>query len=310
MIWFSILIVLVCFLVFERGSNYLVEGLGALSNRLSISEAVMGASIAAMGSSMPEFSSSFFSVMEGHPPVGLGTIIGSAIFNITMIIGGAGLLGKCIIEKRVFYRDGLFYLFTVIVAIIGVWDGVLNRFEAIIWTAIFIFYMVWLIFDAKKGKPVPYESLKQLSLRRSVTYVVLSLIAIAIAARYLVIHIVAISSELHISEAIISLVVVAAGTSIPDLFTSLQAARKGMGSLAVSNAIGSNIFDILACLGIPLSLRASTTVNIALKSSIIALLVSVIVALILLRFRWSITKKEAIILLAIYALYIAFILFF
>ncbi len=147
----SFTIILACLLVFERASNYLVEGLGAISQNFDISEAVLGASIAAMGSSAPEFGSSAFSVAQGHPTIGLGTIIGSAIFNVTVIVGGAAIFGKYMIEKRVLYRDGLFYLFTVLVAILGVMDGELSQIEAISWTVIFLGYLGWLIHDARKG---------------------------------------------------------------------------------------------------------------------------------------------------------------
>ncbi len=302
--WFPLLVILICFIVFERASNYLVEGLGAISQKFGISEAVLGASIAAMGSSAPEFGSSVFSVVEGYPTIGLGTIVGSAIFNVTVIIGGVGLFGKYVIEKRVFYRDGLFYLFTVFVAFVSVYDGVLSRYEAIFWVLTFIFYMFWLFHDAKKGKLVPKESFSQMSFPKAVLYISVSILAIAIAARYLVTSTAEFSARMGISEAAISLIVIAAGTSVPDFFTSLQAARKGMGSLAVSNALGSNIFDILAAIGIPFSFRGSTEVGIVVDSSIVALFLSVIVLLALLRRGWSITKKEAVILLVIYAVFV------
>ncbi|KXB06116.1 hypothetical protein AKJ53_01275 [candidate division MSBL1 archaeon SCGC-AAA382F02] len=306
--WFSIAVIIICLVVFERASNYLIEGLGALSHHFDISEAVLGASIAAMGSSAPEFGSSVFSVIEGHPTIGLGTIVGSAIFNITVIIGGAGLLGKCAIEKRVFYRDGFFYLFTVIVAMIGVWDGTVSRFEALIWSMLFITYLAWLIYDAKKGKPVPKESFTPLPLSRSIIYIGLGILAIGVAAHYLVIHVAQISAASGVSKATFSLVIIAAGTSIPDLFVSLQAARKGMSSLAISNALGSNIFDILAGLGIPLSLRTTTEIEARISTSLIVLLASVGLILAMMRFRWSISKKEAGLLLVVYGVYLVFIL--
>ncbi|KXA89393.1 hypothetical protein AKJ62_03240 [candidate division MSBL1 archaeon SCGC-AAA259D14] len=308
---FSLIVIVICFAVFERGSNYLIEGLGSISDRFGISEAVLGASIAAMGSSAPEFASSVFSVAKGHPTIGLGTIFGSAIFNVTVIIGGAGILAKCTIERRVLYRDGLFYLCTVIIAILSVWDGVLSRFEAVSWTIIFFAYFVWLVYDARRGKKVPRESFEYISFRKAIAFLIFGLLAIGLGAHYLVIHVAKISTELGISEAIPSLVLVAIGTSVPDLFVSLKASSKGMGSMAVSNALGSNIFDILAGLGIPFSFPVvNREIVTEIDSSIIILLVSVILALALIRYKWTIAKREGAILVGAYCAYIAFILIF
>lgn len=305
--WTSLLIILACLAVFERASNYLVEGLGAISQHYDISEAVLGASIAAMGSSAPEFGSSVFSVVQGHPTIGLGTIVGSAIFNVTVIVGAGAIFGKYAIEKRVFYRDGLFYLLTVGIAIVGVWDGSLNRFEAIIWALVFFVYLAVLVKDARTGKAVPKETFEHLPRWRAIVYVIVGALAIAVAARFLVDQVAAFAGGREM-EAAFSLVVIAIGTSIPDLFTSLQASRKGMGSMAVSNALGSNVFDILAALGIPLSFEVETEIETLVTSSLAALLASVALALGILRFDWSVSRKEGVILIGAYGAFLCFIL--
>lgn len=302
--WFHLLVILICILVFERASNYLIDGLGAVSQHFGMSEAVLGASIAAMGSSAPEFGSSAFSVIQGETTIGLGTIVGSAIFNVTVIIGGAALFGKCAIEKRIFYRDGLFYLFTVLIAVLSISDGELARLEAIIWTALFLVYLAWLVHDAKIGKPVPKESFSHLPIRKAAVYISIGLIAIAIAARFLISSVAGIFPEAE-TQATFSLLIIAIGTSVPDLFVSLQAGRKGMGSMAVSNALGSNIFDILACLGIPFSFRVGgTEVEPIIGSSLIALLGTIVLALVVLRTNWSVSRKEGGLLLGAYGAYI------
>jgi len=303
-IWVSAAIILVSLVVLERGADYLVEGLVSLSERFSISEAVIGASVAAMGSSTPEFGASAFSVIENEPTIGFGTIVGSAIFNITVIIGGAALFGKVAVDEKVVYRDGLFYFFTVVVALVGVRDGALTRLEAISWSGLFVVYLGWLVYDARRGEPVPKESFDPLSPVRATVYVVGGLVATAVAARYLVVHVETVSVELGISTALFSLVAVAAGTSVPDLFTSVQSARKGMGSLAVANAVGSNIFDILGALGIPFAFRAVTEVEASLNLSVVALLASVVLALVVVRVGWSLTKRKGYLLLAAYAAYL------
>lgn len=304
----SLAVILISLVVLERGADYLVQGLGSFSQRFSLSEAVVGASIAAIGSSMPEFGSAVFSVVENHPTIGFGTIVGSAIFNITVIIGGSALFGRVLIDRKVVYRDGLFYLFTVLVAIAGTWDGVLTRLEAITWSALFLVYLAWLVYDARRGEPVPRESFESLSTLRAAVYVAGGLFAVSVAARYLIIHVASISQTVGVSKAVFSLVVIAAGTSVPDFFTSIQGARKGLGSLAVANAVGSNIFDILGALGIPFAFRSSTTVTDSLDASILVLLVAVVIALGAVRWGWSLTRKKGVLLLAVYAGYLAFLL--
>jgi cation:H+ antiporter len=306
--WLSVAIILVSLVALERGANYLVEGLGALSERFSISEAVVGASVAAVGSSMPEFGAAVFSVVEGHPTIGFGTIIGSAIFNVTVIVGGSALFGKIAIDHRVVRRDGLFYGLTVLVAIAATWDGQLTRLEAVGWVLLFLVYLGWLLYDARVGEPVPVESALDHTLRRSVGYTVGGLVVVGIAARYLIVHVAAVSAELGVSKAIFSLVVIAIGTSIPDLVTSLQAARYGLGSLAVANALGSNIFDILGALGIPFSFRAVTPIEASLDLSILMLLVAVVAAVGLLRWRWSLSRLEGGLLAGVYGVYLVVLL--
>lgn len=307
-LWVSAAIIIVSLVVLERGAEYLVEGLGSLSDRFGISEAVVGASIAAVGSSMPEFGSAVFSVVENEPTIGFGTIVGSAIFNITVIIGGSALFGKVVIDRKVIYRDGLFYLFTVLVALFGIRDGVLTRPEAVAWALLFGVYLAWLVYDARRGEPVPNESFEDISTRLSAVYVIGGLVATAVAARYLVVHVESLSVELGVSTAVFSLVAVAAGTSVPDLFTSLRSAQKGMGSLAVANAVGSNIFDILGGLGVPFAFRAATSVEESLNLSALALFGSVVLALVVVRWGFSLTRRKGYVLLGAYAAYLAVLL--
>lgn len=306
--WYSLLIIIICFIVFERASHYLVEGLGSVSQHFEISEAVLGATIAAMGSSAPEFASSAFSVVENHPTIGIGTIVGSAIFNITIIVGGSALLGKYLIEKRVFYRDGLFYLLTVGMTILGIWDGYISRIEAILWVILFIVYLTWLIYDAKIGCPIPKEQFEKTTKKKAIAYIVISLIVIVITARFLILQVATLTEAWGISESIFSLLIVAAGTSVPDFFTSIQAAKKKMGSMAVSNALGSNIFDILASIGIPFSFRATTSVAAGISISLIGLIASVGLALGLMRYRWNVTRKDGLLLIGAYATYVVLII--
>jgi len=281
-----------------------VSGLGSLAKRFNVPESVVGASVAAMVSSAPEMGTSIFSVVEGHPDIGIGTIIGSAIFNISLLIALSFWVRKCVLDEKVLKRDGAYYLFVVIVTIVTIMDGVLTQWEALTWFLLYVVYFIWLFRDAITGKFVPKEEFEYVPTKKAVFYTGIGIGGIALTADVMVRSTVHITNSLGISEALFSLIIIAIATSIPDLFVSVEAARNGMGSLAVSNAVGSNIFDILAGIGLPFSFVAATSVYGNIGLSAIYLLVSVFVFLGVITFRKSLGKKEACVLAAVYLSYL------
>ena len=281
-----------------------MSGLGSLAKRFNVPESVVGASVAAMVSSAPEMGTSIFSVVEGHPDIGIGTIIGSAIFNISLLIALSFWVRKCVLDEKVLKRDGAYYLFVVIVTIVTIMDGVLTQWEALTWFLLYVVYFIWLFRDAITGKFVPKEEFEYVPTKKAVFYTGIGIGGIALTADIMVRSTVHITNSLGISEALFSLIIIAIATSIPDLFVSVEAARNGMGSLAVSNAVGSNIFDILAGIGLPFSFVAATSVYGNIGLSAIYLLVSVFVFLGVITFRKSLGKKEACVLAAVYLSYL------
>jgi cation:H+ antiporter len=304
----SIAFLVMSFILLNYSTDYFVRGLGVLSKRFEIPGSIVGATIAAMGSSAPEFGTSVFSVVEAHPTIGLGTIIGSAIFNITLLIAISVWIRKCSVSRDVLHRDGLFYLIAVLITVISMSDGKISRYEAVSWTCVYAVYLAWLIWDAKRKKEEYRGDMEIPSNKKGAVYLVGGLLFIILAAGLLVRSTITITELMDIPESIFSLVIIAIGTSIPDLFVSIHAARNGMGSLAISNAIGSNTFDMLACLGIPLSFRAETMVVGDIGISMPYLLGSFLIFLLLVRIGWQLNKKDACILFAVYVAYIAIIL--
>lgn len=302
------LVVLVAIVALERGANYLVDGLGWLVRRYDLSEAVAGASVAAMGSSMPEFGSAVAAVANNEPEIGFGVIVGSAVFNVTVVIGGAALFGALAVQREVLYRDGLFYLLTVCIAIAGIYDGTLTRLESALWAVSFLGYFLLLVRDARRDEAVPHEPVAEPDGPRAAAYVLGGLATLAVASHYLVIHVERLAGGVGVSAGVVSLLLVAVGTSVPDLFTSLQAARQGMGSLAISNALGSNVFDILAAIGIPYAFRASTDITTNIDVAATFLLGSVVLVLVLQRYGWEISRRDGVVLLAFYAVYLGYLL--
>jgi cation:H+ antiporter len=242
--------------------------------------------------------------VEGHPDIGLGTIVGSAIFNISLLIAFSLWVRKCVLDEKVLKRDGACYLFVVIVTILTIMDGVLTRWEALTWFLLYLLYFIWLLRDAINGKFVPKEEFKYVSTKKAVFYTCIGIIGIALSAEIMVKSAVYVTDALGLSESLFSLIIIAIATSIPDLFVSVEAAKKGMGSLAVSNAVGSNIFDILAGIGLPFSFVAVTSIHGNIGLSAFYLLLSVFVFLILILFRKRLGKKEACVLAAVYVSYL------
>lgn len=300
----AVLVLIACFVAFFYLTRLFVSGLGSLAKRFNVPESVVGASVAAMVSSAPEMGTSIFSVVEGHPDIGIGTIIGSAIFNISLLIALSFWVRKCVLDEKVLKRDGAYYLFVVIVTIVMIMDGVLTQLEALTWFLLYVVYFIWLFRDAITGKFVPKEEFKYVPTKKAVFYTGIGIGGIALTADIMVRSTVHITNSLGISEALFSLIIIAIATSIPDLFVSVEAARKGMGSLAVSNAVGSNIFDILVGIGLPFSFVAATPVYGNIGLSAIYLLVSVFVFLGVIIFRKSLGKKEACVLAAVYLSYL------
>ncbi len=208
------------------------------------------------------------------------------------------------LDEKVLKRDGAYYLFVVIVTIVTIMDGVLTQWEALTWFLLYVVYFIWLFRDAITGKFVPKEEFEYVPTKKAVFYTGIGIGGIALTADVMVRSTVHITNSLGISEALFSLIIIAIATSIPDLFVSVEAARNGMGSLAVSNAVGSNIFDILAGIGLPFSFVAATSVYGNIGLSAIYLLVSVFVFLGVITFRKSLGKKEACVLAAVYLSYL------
>lgn len=299
-----------CFIAFFYLTNLFVSGLGSLAKRFNVPESVVGASVAAIVSSAPEMGASVFSVVEGHPDIGIGTIVGSAIFNITLLIAFSLWVRKCVLDEKVLKRDGAYYLFVVIVTIVTIMDGVLTRWEALIWFLLYVIYFIWLFKDAINGKFVPKEEFKYVPTKKAVFYTGIGIVGIALSAYIMVKSTIYVTSTLGLSESLFSLIIIAIATSIPDLFVSVQASRKGMGSLAVSNAVGSNIFDILAGIGLPFSFVAVTHIHGSIELSAFYLLLSVLVFLGVIVLRKSLGKKEACVLAAVYISYLFIVILF
>ncbi len=271
MIALSILALLACFVLLARVVDlFFISSLDKISKDLRLSSDAAGATLMAVGSSAPELFVALFAVLKpgDHQVIGIGSIVGSAIFNLLVIVGVVALVKKAKLTWQPMIRDLAFYTIAVVLLVYFIWDGVFTLNEAIIFLGIYVLYVIAVIYWRKilpyndmeysvKVKEVhgehnkitkPIDQFLQFIFPSPKHYYLNFLFSILLIAAlsYVLVEVAVFSAHiLNIPEAIIALTVLAVGTSIPDLFSSIIVARQGRGDMAVSNAIGSNIFDIL-----------------------------------------------------------------
>ncbi len=343
-LFFIILITLVLFyLLAIVCDEFFVPAIDVLSEKLKLPSDVAGATLLAAGSSAPELFASIiaiFGLAGASADIGSGTIVGSAIFNILVIIGVSALFKAVVLQWKPVIRDLTFYVLTILLLLFVFQDGSITIIEAgsfIVLYATYIYatlnWKKWFDYeDVKKSEDFEAISPKGFTLivRRSIGYVIpdvkkkpnqylatffLSIIAIAVASYFLVEQLIHAADILSINPTFLALTVLAAGTSLPDLIGSIIVAKQGRGDMAVANAVGSNIFDILFGLGVPWfayllinggNIKVS---NENLISSILLLLATVIAIVVLLIIRkWKIGNRSGFLLIALYVAYVIYII--
>lgn len=341
----AISILLICFYVLAvLTEEFFVSSIDIIAKRLKMSSDAAGATLLAIGSSAPEFFTSLFAVLgtvgTGRADIGAGTIVGSAIFNILVIIGASAMFKSVKLQWKPVIRDLSFYIITILLLLWSFSDGKIVLFEAVTFVlayAIYVFIVVnwkkWLNYrdqgeDIETTPDEPKNALHSIT-NKLISYVVpnpsekpklyiatfiLSIAGIALISWVLVEQIIVLAGALNINATFLALTVLAAGTSIPDLIGSIVVAKQGRGDMSVSNAVGSNIFDILFGLGFPWLLALIIVPgHIAvgkenLNSSVLLLFATVVSILFLLIIRnWKIGHKSGIILITLYIAYCVYI---
>lgn len=308
-----------------------------------MSHDMAGATLMAVGSSAPELFVALIAVFRSdgaHIDIGIGTIVGSALFNILVIIGASSLVRKAVLVWQPVIRDILFYLISLIALYLVFRDGNISFFDATFLISIYIFYLYavskWrTLFNFQELDMIEEEEVVEGGSEKSSSIskiflpfdiileklfpsdryyfmnFLLSIGLIALLSWGLVDSAIEISRRLDVPEVIIAMTVLAVGTSIPDLMSSIIVARQGRGGMAVSNAIGSNIFDILIGLGLPWALavmirnqniQAETT---GFEFSLTLLFLSVVaIFLILVLQKWRLGKMAGLFLISLYLIYL------
>lgn len=237
-------------------ADIFVDGASDTAKYFNIPSLLIGIVIIGFGTSMPEIVVSFISGIEKTPGIAIGNAYGSNIANIALILGTTALISPVIVNKSILKKELPILTFVTLVSLFLILDKNISRVDSIILLFLFLGFMSYLIFDGLKASQniKENESLKKekenISILKAILFVLIGLVLLVVSSKILVWGAVKIAASLGVSELVIGLTVVAVGTSLPELASSIVSARKNEHDLTFGNIIGSNIFNTLACVGI------------------------------------------------------------
>ncbi|WP_455682272.1 calcium/sodium antiporter [Thomasclavelia sp.] len=242
------------FILLIKGADIFVEGASKLAAKLNIPPIVIGLTIIAFGTSAPEAAISITSAMSGNVDLAVGNVIGSNIMNVLLILGISGCIARLKVNNNTYrYEIPFVMAITLILLVLGKFGGSVDRLDGMILWALFLLFLFYLYRLVKKGEDVPIDEVEKLdekdTLFRLGLMIILGIAAIVIGSNMTINSATYIAKEIGISQRLIGLTIIAFGTSLPELVTSMTAAWKGKSDLAIGNIIGSNIFNILFVLG-------------------------------------------------------------
>ena len=303
----QIVLLVVGFAMLVKGADWFVDGAAGIAVKFGIPQLVVGLTIVAMGTSAPEAAVSITGAMNGAADIAVGNVLGSNILNIFIILGLTGFITNVAIQKSTLMMEMPFMMvITVIFAVLGLNDGNVGFSDGIILWALFLVYLGYLFVLAKKGNQ---EEEKQES-RPLWKLILLGIIGgaiVVLGADITVDAATAIAKAVGLSERFIGLTIVALGTSLPELVTSVTAAKKGNSDIAIGNIVGSNIFNILFVIGtssliVPVIYEATFLVD-----AIVALAAGVVLWIATIR-KKMLTRPWAITMLIGYVIYLVYLL--
>lgn len=242
-------------LLLIAGGNYLVKGGVAVAKRFKVPTLIIGMTIVAFGTSSPEFIVSLQSALQGHPEMSIGNVVGSNIANIGLILGVTALILPMSVNRTSVKIDVPFLILCSLLFYILAEDSVISRGEGLIFITLLILFTLLSIYKGKKENPVEEpvkedtKKEKELNMISAIIMIVASCAALTVGANLLIDSAVSIAKDFGVSERVISVTLVAFGTSIPELATSIMAAIRKENDIAIGNVVGSNIFNILFVIG-------------------------------------------------------------
>lgn len=307
----AIIGVIIGFVLLVKGADFFVEGSGSVAKKFNIPVFIIGMTIVAMGTSAPECAVSISASLRGINGMAISNVIGSNIFNLLVVCGVCALFQPLVIKKETLKKEFPFsVLVAVIIGVMGLAGMMVGHMDGIILVVIFALFLYWMVRSAKKsmqaGEDVEAEEIRDLPIWKCLVFIGGGLVAIVIGGQMVVNCSETIARGFGLSETLIGLTICSIGTSLPELVTSVVAARKNQAGMALGNVIGSNIFNILLVGGLA-SAISPIVVNM---NNLIDIVILVAVSLYIMILVWRkqlLTRAGGVSMLAIYAAYMVYI---
>ena len=307
----SAVILVIGFVLLIKGADYFVEGSSSVAKKFKVPSLIIGMTIVAMGTSLPELAVSVTAAIAGNNTLAVSNVAGSNIFNLMVVCGACALFAPLAIEKNTLMKEFPFSILCAgLLVVMGYLGMSLDRVDGVILLVIFAVYLFWMIQSAKKARTsgdkleaeeeaLAEEEIKILPMWKCMVFIIGGMIAIKFGGDFVVDGASAIAAGFGLSQTLIGLTIVALGTSLPELVTSIV-------DMALGNVIGSNIFNILLILGV----AAAISPIAFLMENIIDIIILIIMSVVVWGFAWTsrkINRTEGIIMLLMYAVYMVYI---
>ena len=293
------------FSMLVKGADWFVDGTSGMARKLGIPQLVVGLTIVAMGTSAPEAAVSITAALKNNAGIAIGNVIGSNILNILIILGVTAVITTVAIQKSTLYVEIPYMLVVTIVLILMGLDGKVSRIEGILLWGMFLIYLAYLYYLAKKGKEEK-EKVEE-SIWKLIVSAILGGAIVVWGSDITVDAATKIAQILGMSERFIGLTIVALGTSLPELVTSVTAARKGNADIAIGNIVGSNIFNILFVIGTAALIIPVPFTTGFLMDGVVAIMAGVLLWIAVF-WKMELRRSWGIVMLAAYAAYFVYLL--
>lgn len=317
----SIILLIIGFIILIKGADWMVSGASSAALNFKVSKTLIGLTIVAFGTSAPEFAVSISSLISGSTDMLIGNVVGSNIINILLLLG-LGALVHPILVKRVTIRKELILLLalTAMFAILfldtfitGAVENSISRADAAIFLVLFGIFMYFILHTTHKTRKENKKAKKiekpEFTLKKSLLLTAVGLAGIVLGSQLVVDNASAIAAAIGVSDRIIALTIVALGTSLPELVTTITAAKRGESELVIGNIIGSNIFNICIVLALPIMMFGTVTPLSFEIIDIIALICSTLILYFMTLKDRKITRIEGVLMLVIFAAYYGYIIY-
>lgn len=308
---FNIGFIVAGFAILIKGADIFVENASKIATKFNIPQMVIGLTIVAFGTSLPEAAVSIKGSLSGNAGISVGNVIGSNIMNVLLILGVASCVAALQIKKNTFRIEIPFVVFiTVLLLVLGIFGEELSRWDGLILLVFMALFMVYLVHSAKNGESDDEETVitEKDTMLRLLFLVAIGGVCIVLGSNVTVDSASYIAAQMGMTPRLIGLTIVAFGTSLPELVTSATAAKRGKADIAIGNIVGSNIFNILFVVGTAAVISPIPYETAFIKDAIVAIAAAVLLFLCVMKDK-KLKRSGGIIMLVFYAVYFAYILY-